>query len=38
MTVTGMSAAEPLFGGAHPFIITSTLGAATSEWAGVVVE
>ena len=37
LTIT-VTSAQPLFGGGHPFIITSTLGSKVNEWAGLVVE
>jgi hypothetical protein len=37
LTVT-VKTAEPIFGGGHLFVITSTLGQAKSQWAGLIVE
>jgi hypothetical protein len=37
LTLT-VKTADSLFGGAHPFIVTSTLGTQTNAWAGLVVE
>jgi hypothetical protein len=37
LTVT-LKAADATFGGAHPFVVTSTLGSAQTAWAGLVVE
>jgi hypothetical protein len=37
LTLT-VKTADSLFGGAHPFFITATLGTKVNEWAGLVVE